>query len=367
MKKNSFLLFLLLFIINVFATSEVQKVIINDLSDDWLVYDDERGYYLPVVDFSENATKTRSLYQDFQRANNYHLTFFAQKGLCLYVNNQLCKKYVKPKEINLSIDSILSIQENSRLLLTFFHPDYEVPHQVYLTYIPDENKDLLSYSDFYSVVGRVKQLETETLIVVFCLFLGLITYLKYSASFWFTNYFDVINLFFGRYLDDQLYTKGFNAPAFVAVVIISLVFNAILKLFNLDFLGVYSLGIIGQYQNIGVIAMGTMYVFLFLLLKYFYLILVSSFLRMGQFFKRHYFDSTRFYLFTVVFIFLLSLAGVPLQFLSYIITVLFALWALRLGLLVKKEAGFRKIYLFSYLCATELIPVILLLGQVSFI
>lgn len=346
-------------------TKNAQKVIIKDLSHDWLAYDDEEEYYLPIVDFFENTSKTRSLYQNFEHSKSYYLTFSSQPQLCLYINNQLIHKFSKREEVDIPISEILDKTINHRdILLTFFHPKADVPHQIYLTYIPN-NSNYLAHADMYKIEHKKHESEKETLIISFFVFIGLVTYLKYNSTGWFDAYFDFSNAFFGRLVEDHIYSRVMNSNTFIIFIVTGVLFNLILKLFNLTFLNLQSFAFPERYQYIGVFAIGTLYIVIFLVLKYLFLSLVSSFLKIGQFFKRHYFESIRMYLLILLVLFFLALLQIDLIIFYYFLGASFIFWLTKLGFLVKKEVGFRKIYLFSYLCASEIIPVVFLLKQIT--
>ncbi len=365
--KNSIIFF---FIIINYAlhgqTRDVQKVIIKDLSHNWLAYDEDQEYYLPIVDFFENSSKTRSLYQNFQHSKGYLLTFSVQPGLCLYINNQLVYKFLERKEIDIPVSEILKKTTNhKKILLTFFHPKADVPHQIYLTYL-HQTSNYLAHADMYKIEYKKQESEKETLIISFFVFIGLVTYLKYNASSWFDTYFNFQSaLRGGRLVEDYILSRVMSFQTVVVFIVIGILFNLILKLFNLTFLNLQSFAFPERYQYIGVFAVGIFYITVFFVIKYYFLSVVSSFLKIGQFFKLHYFESVRTYLLILLVLFFLALLQINLTVFYYFLVIAFGTWLIKLGFLVKKEIGFRKIYLFSYLCASEIIPVVLLLKQIT--
>lgn len=361
------IIFLLSFFIveNIIAQKQDKKVIIKDLSYDWLAYDDDENYYFPIVNFFENQYNTRTLYQDFEHNETYSLTFFSEPDLCLFVNNQLFRKFSEKKEVDVKLSEILKKASNSKkVILTFYHPESFVPLQIYKTYIPIQS-NYLAHSDLYQIIKKPIQAEKETLIMSFFVFIGLMTYLKYNSSIWFDAYFNFLNVLYGRNVEDSILSRVLNSKTFLIIVIISLLFNLNLKLLNLKLLHFYYFVLPDNYQYVGLFITGTIYIVVFLLIKYWFLYLASMFLKIGQFYKLHYFQSIRMYLLILLILFLVTLFRVNFNVFSYFLVISFLFWLFRLGLLVKKEVGFRKIYLFSYLCILEIIPVVLLLKQLT--
>lgn len=352
-------------VVNLVAQKQDKKVIIKDLSYDWLAYDDDENYYFPIVNFFENEYNTRTLYQDFEHDKSYSLTFFAESDLCLFVNNRLFRKFSEKKEVDVKISEILKKVDNSKnVILTFYHPKSLVPLQIYKTYVPVKS-NYLAHSDLYQIIKKPIQTEKETLIMSFFLFIGLMTYLKYNSSVWFDAYFNFFSILYNRNVEDSILSRVLNFKTFLIIIIISLLFNLILKLLGLKLLNIYYLVLPDNYKYVGMFITGTIYITLLLLIKYWFLYLASIFLKIGQFYKIHYFQSIRMYLLILLLLFLVTLFRIDLSIFSYLLALSFLFWLFRLSILVKKEVGFRKIYLFSYLCILEIIPVVLLLKQLT--
>ena len=111
------------------------------------------------------------------------------------------------------------------------------------------------------------------------------------------------------------------------------------------------------------------FVFFILVIKYYLLLTFSWLLKCRQFIKYHYIDTIR--IIQILGLIILPLAAFLvyknndieefiLKFIFYTLIFFFLLILFRTIILINKLTSFRNLYLFSYLCATELIPSIIL-------
>jgi hypothetical protein len=70
------------------SKDSLDRTIVKDLSDEWMVFDKKYNSYIPYLD-SSRQTYTISRKLDLEKYKDYNLNFTADPGLGLFINNKL--------------------------------------------------------------------------------------------------------------------------------------------------------------------------------------------------------------------------------------------------------------------------------------
>jgi hypothetical protein len=101
--------------------------ILQDLTEDWLVYDDSYGGYVPYMKNRHTKLKTLSFWLEVEKYKAYRLLFFAEKDTYLYIDKRLAYKFDKTGWHHLSVDSLQKVYQNPHLFCTFYDAQYRLP------------------------------------------------------------------------------------------------------------------------------------------------------------------------------------------------------------------------------------------------
>ncbi|OFY69906.1 MAG: hypothetical protein A3G23_05450 [Bacteroidetes bacterium RIFCSPLOWO2_12_FULL_37_12] len=108
----------------------------RDISNDWLFQSPETGELVPY--HGNQKTKYLCQWLPFSQVQGSILSFKAQKGLCLFIDNKLMWTSDKISNCSLEIGKDVLVKKNnhSPLLLLFWHPEGKLPfHSVFLQFI----------------------------------------------------------------------------------------------------------------------------------------------------------------------------------------------------------------------------------------
>jgi hypothetical protein len=110
-------------------------------------------------------------------------------------------------------------------------------------------------------------------------------------------------------------------------------------------------------------------------LKYFYLEIVGWIFNLKQLVKMQFFELVKVSLKINLFLVPLALVsfyskgrfiGISNNFFIYILLICFLISLIRVSSLIFKLMAFRNIYLFSYLCTTEILPLVIIMKLILF-
>ncbi len=347
---------------NSFSEQLIKDRVVYDFSETWLRYDKFYESYLPLK--NKELRSARSIHQllSFEKYRKYDLTFTASKGLTLFINNKLVYKKVAGKDEQvLMLMEKFEPDEKGEILITFFHPEGFLPfNSTFITNslasdaLPERTEEnalvLLTRENTEALPGYVLLfLATFTLLVVF----------KQNYPKEYARYFT----FAVQENQEHLLSGAFSIPSLWMALISGMGLSLLIYMFGLEeviFSSPFSL-----FQGTVVIALTY---FVFYIGKYIYLWIIAWLFNYSKVVSSQFTEYVRFFervcLAACVVVFGLVSSGfvkvdVKSEILYYLFIILLILCVLKVIFLFFRLITHRNLYLFSYICAAEILPLII--------
>ena len=371
------------FVTSAWAANEVgpgqSHYLVYDYKNDWLVYSSQYRNYVPYSRSLNETDFSVSLLVDILKNRRYDLLISSAKENYVFVEGALQTELVPGTWLVLNIDSLRQLYKKDELLITLYGSAGKEDKTVLIGH---EKSSTLSPST--AAKGsplsfiNIKPLPTspfQNFSVLLILFLLVLTLFTYSSAPLLFQRFIAPADFVDRSLRNDMYR--FNRPYGRFMIMIALIVSAAMGYLIL-FVAQYGFDLFG---TSGLLSDGTtlldfltdlakltLILLLLLFLKFVMMEIVSGVLNLEHIVNGHYIRSLQLsYLFyglcTLVF-FAISLQN-PLWFQQvgpYLVYVVILYYLLRFGLLyvfTNSSGQFINLYLFSYLCVLEIIPLII--------
>ncbi|GLU53068.1 DUF4271 domain-containing protein [Dyadobacter frigoris] len=387
MKSIHSLLFLVVTTILLFAGANARGAVkalppeqffpVYDYQNDWLVYSNQYKNYVPFSKGINEGTKSVSLYIDLLKNRRYFLLVKTENESYLFLEGALQKKIVADQWLELNIDSLFRIYKKEELLLS-----------IYGNAGIDDKDVLICHKKSQDASGIIEK-TASTLINIkpinfspFGNFSILAMLIILILNAWI---FNVNPLAFSRLINpleffnndprEQLskLNKPYSNTVIFLVIIVSMLMAFMLVFFANNKLNLFSVSaILSEESNlIQFLVDFFMLSAIFFLLtygKFIFMVLVGQMLNLDKLVETLFLkiiqSSYFFYVALFLLVFMLSLNNaiwlVPLRpyimfpFLIFYVTRFFTLYVV-----TKPPASFINLYLFSYLCVIEIIPLII--------
>ncbi|WP_211231573.1 DUF4271 domain-containing protein [Eisenibacter elegans] len=106
----------------------LQYTKVYDIAHTWQVYDDNYQAYVPYIARRHGNTKTASLWLDLQQYEGYHLALYTPKDVTLFINQKLAQMYSKEAWVILPIDSLRQVYPTTpKLFFTIYDQELRLP------------------------------------------------------------------------------------------------------------------------------------------------------------------------------------------------------------------------------------------------
>ncbi|MFB9863226.1 DUF4271 domain-containing protein [Rufibacter immobilis] len=348
------------------------------LSSDWMIFRAQQNKLVPyLADFHDER---QALYQwvSLDQYTNPKIEFAARKELCIFLDNRLIFTADSTARYTLDLSSYL--KPGKKYLLSVWHPDQQPDYASFR--VPQEPLATLNIKSDTAYKPLVRQPSMHrSALIFFMVVVGLI-----YGALRITFYTDFVSIF--RWssfiklstLEEGLLSKPIgNWSSILFVLAFSLSFSLLIVAIhtNLEDLALLNqLFTATQADLISKILLYSLIIFLFVLLKYLFLRLMGFIFGVGEMVLSQYREFLRTLLGMGIFLpFVLLLylgwwASTP-QFVYWIanvsITALLVFTMIRTFHTVSKKYSLKNLHLFSYLCATEVIPLMILLKLIVFV
>ena len=374
-------LFLLLICVGktTFATpiDSANYVPFQDLEAEWQVYDDKYKAYVPYVSARHKGTKTISFWLDTEKFKPYHLIIKLKKDEYFFINQQLHQIIGKDGWQAYKIDSLQKLYNDKKIFLTFYNKSASVGLTrsfigVFSLKIIDK-KTTKNVENSLQEYFRQKINNPRTSIIIL---LGTLIFAFYTLL-WniyprhFYNFLNIKKLFSLARREDE---NALNKPLSAGNVLFVLGCVLLAAYFGLMFQEVqtYKLPFFVREGSIFAdIYNYLIFVLAFAVLimgKLFLIVFLEKLLGLDKISNAHFYEHVRFS--QILYVLLCGLGLYyfvvnPYQMLifktlsSIILLFGFISRSIFLWIHVNKISGMRNIYLISYLCASEIIPVLI--------
>ncbi len=352
---------------------------VKNLQNDWQVYDEAFRTYVPYLPELHSAVPTVSVFIDVESNRNYRLLLFAESDSYLFINAALRRKLPAGTWAVFSIDSLYRVYQRQganqpEIFLTVYGSPGIVGKQLFIGYPKAAVKQLITLADDnLSVRPRPKSVYADFF------GLGLLFLLATHAFFYtfyqrpFLRFYDPRDLATTRLRDEVvLVGRPLSQTAILFTLNLSFVL-AYLVLFiqsqNIDLFASRSLLLDGQPFIMVVLEYGVVSALIFGLMlgKYAMLQTMGSLYNLNRLADVHYFkviqSSSLFFTAVCVCVAVLVFNIPNLPGLSTWLLIPFVgFYLARLGLLyfvLRANTTVKSLYLISYLCIVELVPLLI--------
>ena len=367
-----FFLLLSSFLFTASAQSIEPYLIVQDLEQDWLIYDEKKNEFTPFAKEISNPTDLHfSL--NLKAYSDFHLALSIPENAALFIENKIVDYFETRSTKYLSIDSLKVKYEKDTILITVFSENnlFLNLKTIVVDFSPSVGYEE-STVEFQSEFRFQNQYINFNILSVLIIFIIGTIVRVYQGSV-FGEYLDFRKILSSKPKSDVLYS------------------TSILSLQNLSFLFLFGITMgfsicnlmiwtmpdivldFGFSNTIGIISIALLFSlgFMFLMiLKYPLINFIASIFLFRKLKAVHYYENLRFGFF-VAFIFLVismlnnytdgKLLFDHIEIITGLVIVMLVANSILVFIKLNNLQSFRKLHLFSYLCSTEIIPLIILL------
>ncbi len=352
----------------------------NTISSDWMVYEEGATQLVPYI--ASVHTNYNAIHQwlSVTPAQPFRIGFTAQKELCLFLNNQLVFRADSSSAYTLDLAKYSKEVKpvHGKYLLTVWHPLQQPNISTFRNQAAEQQLGRQVNERPFAVKAR--EYINQNAFVIFILLIGIIYgSLKTSFPSEFNSIFRVGSLLRNSTLDESFLTKSISTWSSVLFVLafslsLALLVAAIhtnvqhVRLFNRLFP-------VSEADITTKILFYTLLIFVLILIKYLFLKMMGFIFGLEQMVQLQYREFLRTILFLGIFlpaVMLLYLglnAYMPETILvmsNVAVSLVLVLTILKVFITVNKKASVINLHLISYLCATEVIPLAIMLKFIVF-
>ncbi|MBP6385300.1 MAG: DUF4271 domain-containing protein [Pseudarcicella sp.] len=351
--------------------------LVHDFKEDWQIYNESYKSYLPYNIEANSQVESLSLRLDLKLYHGFSVIYRSEKENYLFINEKLYRFLPAKKWVLLDIDSLQRNLKQENVYFTFTGANLSSNNiEFYIASNAVEDKQVIKISDSLLKILPRNFSEFDNFSIIIMLFLLFFAaLLKQNFNKFYIQYFNVKSLLTIQSRDDPyFFISPFDLKNLLFVLYVGLLVSYLVMIVfnqsNHD-LPYYNyikhddtlLGIFIIYTKI------TLIVFLVFILKTLALYLFGNLFKIEKTINLHFYkivqSSILVYIFFVVFtLFLEVFYENAFQYLSILLIFPIAIsYILRIFLIffsINKISKIDNLYLFSYLCIVELIPIVLL-------
>lgn len=352
--------------------------LVHDYHDDWQVFDEKYKAYVPFVRERHQDYRSFSLFFDMENYKGYKVLYFSKRENYLFIDASLQKKLPIDTWVVLDVDSLEKITGKTNLFLTFYGINSsadEIKFMVGNKIIKNKNVTLDETDSLLSVRPRTLTNFDNFFII------GLLTLIAFYAFLFnllpksFSRYFSFRDLLTVNTRDDTFaVNKPFDFGNLLFIVNLSLTLAFLLIILEnvkegFHFSSINNIlseentlwGMIFNFFILSIV------IFVVFMVKYFSVSLISNLFRLDNVTNIHFFkiiqSSSIFFLMLIVWIVFCYVSWKPFLQLDeiYLSITVIIFFLVRLSLIyytINKMTSLKNLYLFSYLCIVEFIPII---------
>jgi hypothetical protein len=349
---------------------------VHDFRDDWQVYDDRLKAYVPYIFEQHLNYPAHTAIIDLESNRNYYLLVNAKSDdNFLFIDGSLRQKVSKGKWLVLNIDSLYNVYHKQNIYVTLYGSRNIDDKSIEIGHIKQLNqKPIQLAAEKLSAKPRASQPFKNYFIIISVFILVIFSYLSNSYVRAFQRYYSIKDLFDTLIREQSfLINKPLSRMSIMFVIMLSMIIG-LLYMF-LQSRGVYLFGgrlILQEGETVGVLFSNyiriTLVIFGFMVLKYFFISMVGQLFNLEKVVDIHYFKiiqaSIIFYtlLVGVLLIFFTGYVSKDVDWTFYLSFPMIAFYLLRILILyftINRSLPIQSLYLISYLCIVELLPIVL--------
>ena len=352
--------------INTPETVRGEYFVIKDLRSEWLTVNEENRY----VPFISNQPKEGSVIGiplDLTEYQGNKLRCCAPKNSSLLIDQQLVRNFGSSSCIYLSIDSLRD-HHSGKVFLTIFQAEKDF-NKVSLEVVNFGQ----SLTDKNQVIARAKAVKMDFFVVGLLVLLVLYATLKHQYTRSFKTIYNIPRIFSSKVREDDVRVKLLNEAHILFLIQHCLLVAFLLIIIvpstaELPFVIPYTTFPLQSFSQFILLWIElALIVFATIWIKYLLLMMLGSLFRLRAMKYLHMFDFMRMSLVFWAGVFVLILCFFPNAGISeevYVRGLIYGFLAFALlriivlYLRLSKNASFRNVYLFSYICVAEILPLL---------
>jgi hypothetical protein len=360
---------------------------IYSLASDWSIYDNQLQAYVPFLPSLHTEEKQLYLTINTQKYKDFYISLFGEKGVNLFINNNLVYHFQDSTWLHLRVDSLQKTMQGASLLLTYW--SIRTIKTAPISEITWHKKEKIAQSVQIDTINNIPSNESKDTLVLIktkeskikehknFLLLATLGILAVMAIFSITSK----PIFSFAFLSDTLsdFLKGKNqikrlsTPYFIFFVL----YYGLILAFVVMFFSTYSSKISYRIffdepttlgKRIEIFLLLTFVMIAFITLKYTLIWILGSLYNDKQLINLHfqeYMNLSQFFCVTLLAVTLLAnsiattISQTTIDFLVYFFAFCMLSQSILMSYRINNAVIHKKLYLFSYLCASEYIPLFL--------
>ncbi len=353
----------------------------NTINANWLVQENGEKQLVPYVAGLHTNYNAIHQWVSINPEQPFVIGFTAKKGECVFLNNKLV--FIAGSTSNYTLDLAKHTQQlrpvKRKFLLTVWHPEQQPDIATYVNKTHEQVKEQqATVKSAYTI--KVREYVNQNAFILFLLLVGLIYgSLKTNYPADFNSVFRLSSFIRTNTLEEGFLAKPISTwSSLLFLLAFSISFALLIAAIhtNVQHVRLFNrLFPISAADITTKVIFYTVAIFLFILIKYLFLHLMAFIFGLEQMVQLQYREFLRTILFLSIFlpvVMLLYLAlnmAMPetvLLISNLAVSFMLAFTMLRVFLTVNKQAPVLNLHLFSYLCATEVIPLVIILKLIVF-
>ncbi len=350
--------------------------LVHDYKDDWQVFDERYKAYVPYVREQHKNYNSFSLFFDTENYKTYKLLYYSSKENYLFIDASLQKKLPVNQWVVLDVDSLQSVYKKTKLFLTIYGTNTNLEEILVYTgnKISKSQKVIELSESLLTIIPRdaspFQNFFVIGLLLLACVYAFLYNYQPKS----FERFFSVKDLLTISIRDDSfVVNKPFDFGNLLFVINLSITLGFIFMLIRHTDTDLFSASnILQDGDTFGTLLTNfleiTAIIFTAFIFKYVSLAVLSNLYRLDKIINVHFFkiiqSSSIFFLLVLILLTIstISIPEITQNADKYLFLPISLFFVSRLALLyftINKMTSLKNLYLFSYLCIVELIPLII--------
>jgi hypothetical protein len=379
---KAYIFFVLLFLVskNILFTQNIANIprsyaIIQNLKDEWQVYDAKYGAYIPYLAERHKVINYISFWLDTQFYKDYELLLYAPQNTSIFFHQKLGFQTQKEGWVSFKIDSLHKKYPYSKIFITIYDDKKRLPlpHTYIVTKFQTENQNKSVELKRNALERQARPNEHKNFVIlmaVFLLFFYTLIWNLYPKSL--QSYMSLKSSLSPLARKDMnLIHKPLNSTNFVLIFAHLLLLSYIYAMYQL----VINKFEIGLGQGEGALGMILGYlqilgnIILVLVIKYLSIYFSGTLLGTQRLIANtHFFEYVR-----LSMLFYTGICFLPIYiwfaqphllldfmiFFKYLVLFFHIFQGILVGNYIFQRVEYKNLYLFYYLCTTELVPLLI--------
>lgn len=326
-----------------------------ELKNSWLQLREEQ--WIPLHWKDSSKIKVAGLHIPEEANLNKDFLVLQNKGITdLYVNNNFFERISEEGRVIIGLNELRELAHSEDLFITVFAEKGKLSLSgSYLSRKAPPKQ--LTGNKLYQLIPRTFSSNKDQVLILFYILVLLFVIAKVSFFRVFNGFFNWSNMLRNIPPEENLLTSTLGKPSIYFLILMACIIGLELTIYEL-ISGVESINVLLRFFYMSFIVIAV------IILKYFFLKWFGALVGASGFYKRHYYEYLRI-VFSIALLLLLPLLIIYLQGKDYplILEVFFligcGIGVFRLLLIASRQVSFSFLYLFSYICTSEIVPILI--------